>query len=62
MAIPHNDCRADAQPIFVSLHKNDAGILSYFKKFLCRITEKRKQICSKALRRSLCGVALYHLQ
>ncbi|MCM1434558.1 MAG: hypothetical protein NC042_00750 [Ruminococcus flavefaciens] len=40
------------------MYKNDAGILTYVKEFLCKMAKKRKQIRYKADRRSLCGVAL----
>ncbi|CCO04675.1 hypothetical protein predicted by Glimmer/Critica [Ruminococcus bicirculans (ex Wegman et al. 2014)] len=30
---------------FVSLYRNDAGILPYFKEFLCEITENLQADC-----------------
>ena len=40
-ATPHKACAEDAPTdFFVRLYRNSAGILSYVKGFLCRITEK----------------------
>ena len=54
-------CERCEVSFFVRLYRNFAGILPYVKEFLCRMTEKCKQILYKVVRRALCGVALYIL-
>lgn len=51
------DC---AVRFFVSLYKSDEGIPAYFKEDLCKMKESM-QAARKAVRRSLCGIALSKL-
>ena len=60
-------CGRNAVRFFVRVHKNDAVILTYYKEFLCAMTEKirpkevplgYKFMTYKVVRRALCGVAL----